>query len=89
MLNFADYIFPGFRLIRVLKQGVNITNSSNPVVFISNVTLTVVECCSPPPVRLAAHCIAAASSIAASIASPNPITIGCAAHFIGELYDQC
>jgi hypothetical protein len=89
MLSFVDYFFPGFRLIKVLRQGARITNSSNPVMFISNVTLTVIECCSPPPVRLAAHCIAAASSIAASIASPNPISVGCAAHFVYELYDQC
>ena len=53
------YLFPGGRTLKLIKNGVSITNSSNPVVLAKNITLTVVDCCAPPPLRLAAHCVAA------------------------------
>ena len=55
------YLFPGGRVLKLIKQGVNITNSSNPLILTKNITLTV---------------------IAASVASPNPVTIGSAIHLI-------
>ncbi len=83
------YLFPGGRTLKLIKSGVNITNSSNPLLLAKNVTLTVVDCCAPPPLRLAAHCVAASATIAASIASPNPVTIGSAVHLVTELYEKC
>ena len=93
MLNFISealtYVFPGGRVLKLVKGGVNITSSTNPLILAKNITVTVVECCSPPPIRLAAHCIGATTVIVASIASPNPVTIGSAIHLVGELYEKC
>ena len=82
-------LFPAGRAVKLLEAGVNITNSSNPLILAKNITLTVADCCTPPPVRLAAHCIATGSLIAASVVSPNPVTIGSAIHLITEIYDNC
>lgn len=89
---FADlltYMFPGGRALKLVKNGINITNSSNPLTLTKNITLTVVDCCCPPPIRLAAHCLAAGALITASLVSPNPITIGSSIHIITEIYDNC
>ena len=83
------YLFPGGRALKLIKNGVNITNSSNVLILTKNITLTVIDCCTPPPVRLAAHCIGAGAVVAASVASPNPVTIGSAIHLITEIYEQC
>jgi len=40
-------------------------------------------------VRLAAHYVAAESLIAASVVSPNPVTIGSVIHFVTEIYENC
>lgn len=40
-------------------------------------------------IRLAAHCVAAGSLIAASVVSPNPVTIDSAIHVITEIYENC
>lgn len=85
----ATYLFPGGRALKLVKNTVNITNSTNPLILTKNVTLLVVDCCTPPPVRLAAHCLAAGSLVVASVASPNPVTIGSAIHMITELYENC
>ena len=81
----ATYLFPGGRALKLVKDGINVTNSTNP----KNITLIVVDCCTPPPVRLAAHCVAAGSLIAASVVSPNPVTIGSAIHVVTEIYESC
>ena len=83
------YLFPGGRTLKLIKNGVSITNSSNLLILTKNITLTVIDCCTPPPVRLAAHCIGAGAIIAASVASPNPVTIGSAIHLVTEIYEQC
>ena len=83
------WLFPGTRIIKLVKDGVNITNSTNPVILAKNITLMVADCCTPPPVRLAAHCVATGSMIAASVVSPNPVTMGCAIHLVTEIYDNC
>lgn len=75
--------------MKLIKNGVNITNSSNVLILTKNITLTVIDCCTPPPVRLPAHCIGAGAVVAASVASPNPVTIGSAIHLITEIYEQC
>lgn len=87
--NAATYIFPGGRALKLVKDGVNITNSTNPLMLTKNITLTVVDCCAPPPLRLAFHCAGAVATIGASIASPNPVTIGSAIHLVTEIYDRC
>lgn len=73
-------MFPGGRTLKLIKSRVNITNSSNPIILTKNITLTLIDCSTPLPVRLAAHCIGA------SVASPNPVTIGSA---VTEIYDNC
>lgn len=83
------YLFPGGRALKLIKNGVNITNSSNVLILTKNITLTVIDCCTPPPVQLAAHCIGAGAVVVASVASPNPVTIGSAIHLITEIYEQC
>jgi hypothetical protein len=76
------YAFPGGHTLKLVKNGINITNSTNPLSVATNVTLTVVDCCAPPPLRLIAYCIGASALIEASVASPNPVTIGSAIHLI-------
>ena len=61
----ATYLFPCGRALKLVKNGINVTNSTNPLILTKNITLMVVDCCTPPPVRLAAHCIAAGSLILA------------------------
>lgn len=83
------YLFPGGRALKLAKNGVSITNSTNPVILAKNITLTVIDCCSPPPVRLAAHCVATTALIASSVLAPNPVTAGAAIHMVTEIYDNC
>ena len=64
-------------------------STGTPLIFAKNITLVVADCCTPPPVRLAAHCVATGSLIAASVVSPNPVTIGSAIHVVTEIYDNC
>jgi len=82
-------LFPCSRALKLVKNGINVTNSTNPLILTKNITLIVVDCCTPPPVRLAAHCVAAGSLIAASVVSPNPITICSAVHVVTEIYENC
>ena len=85
----TSYLFIGGRVLKLVKNGINVTNSTNPLIFTKNIALMVVDCCTPPPVRLAAHCIAAGSLIAASAVSPNPMTIGSTIHVFTEIYNNC
>ena len=88
----VDWVFPSVRAAKLFKHGINVTNSTNPLIFTKNITLIVVDCCTPPPVRLAEHCVAAGSLIVASVVSPNPVTIGSigsAFHVITDIYDKC
>jgi hypothetical protein len=85
----VTYLFPGGRTLKLIKNGVNITNSTNPLIITKNITLTVIDCCAPPPVRLAFHCSAVVATIGASIVAPNPVTIGSAVHLITEIYENC
>ena len=84
-----SYLFPGGRALKLIQNDVRITNSSNVLMLTKNVTLTVIDCCTPPPVRLGAHCIGDVSVLAASIVSPNTVTIGTAIHLITELNEEC
>ena len=84
-----DYVFPFFRIRKLVTRVLEISNSTNPILIAKNVTLTVVECCAPPQIRIMAQCIAAAATIAASVVSPNPFPIGSAIHLLNEIYDEC
>lgn len=44
----ATYLFPGGRALKLVKNGINISNSTNPLILTKNITLTVVDCCTPP-----------------------------------------
>jgi hypothetical protein len=76
-------VFPFMRVVKLVRTGVKITNSTNPITVVGNVTLTVLDCCAPPPLRLAATC-AASSTVA-----PNPISVGATLHFASQIYDNC
>lgn len=89
LLEGASYLFPVTRTIKLLNDGIEVTNSTNPIVLTKNISLLVIDCCMPPPVRLAAHCVAAGSLIAASVISPNPLTLGSAVHAVTEIYENC
>ena len=78
----ATYIFPGGRLLKLVHDGVKISNSTSPLMVTKNITMTVLDCCAPPPVKIASNCIAATALIISSAISPNPITIGSAIHII-------
>ena len=82
-------MFPGGRTLKLIKGGINVTNSSNPLILAKNITLPIVDCCSPPSVRLAANCIGVVIVTAASIVSPNPVTVGSAIHLVPEVYENC
>ena len=83
------YVFPGGRMLKLVKGGINVTNSTNPLVLPKNITLTVLDCCAPPPVRLVAHCLSAGALIGASVVAPNPVTVGSSIHIITEIYENC
>ena len=82
----APNVFPFMRVFKLVRYGVNITNSTNPITVVSNVTLTVLDCCCPAPLRLAATCAASTDSAAVE---PNPVLVGAAIHFANEIYDKC
>ena len=42
-------LFPIGRAMKLVKYGSKAVNSTNPLTIAANVTLTVVECCAPPP----------------------------------------
>ena len=37
-------IFPFMRVVKLVRYGVNITNSTNPITVVGNVTLTILDC---------------------------------------------
>ena len=89
VLSFGRIVFPGGRLVKLIKSGANITESTSPVLLTKNITLTVIDCCNLPPVRFAAHCISAGALITASIVFPNLVTLGSTIHIITKIYEQC
>ena len=75
------YVFLGGQTLKLIKNGINITNSSNPLILTKNITI--IDCYSPPLVRLTAQCIVA------SIASPNLVPISSAIYLVIEIYEEC
>ena len=74
-------------MLKLIKNGVIITNSNNPLQIIKNITLTVLGC-GAPPLRLVAYCIVAGALIATSVASPNPVIMSSAIHIISDIYNN-
>ena len=54
-----SYLFPVGRTLKLIKNSVEVTKSTNPLILTKKITLTVIDCCTPPPVRLTAHYIGA------------------------------
>ena len=70
----ASYIFPGGRALKLVKNGIIISNSTNILVLTKNITLTVIDCYTPPPISgWLLISIGAGAVIAASVTSPNLI----------------
>jgi len=86
--NVASNLFPFGRIVKVVRTGVNITNSTNPLTVTFNITKTVIDCCAPPPLALAVDCVALGAVTISEIASPNPVSVGAIAHFAGKIYDE-
>jgi hypothetical protein len=84
-----EYMFPYGRAMKLIRSGVNITNSTNPLGLAKNITFTIVDCCAPPTVKLAVHCVAAVGLVGVSIASPSPVTVGSLLHVLNGIYDNC
>ena len=85
----GQQLFPIGRAVKLVKCGSKVVNSTNPLAIAVNITLTVVECCAPPPLRLAATCAAFAASAASSAVAPNPISVGATLHFANQIYETC
>lgn len=81
----STYMFLGERALKLVQDGVNITNSTNPLVLTKNITLMVIDCCLLSLVRLAAHCIAAGATIPIACMGPNPVTVGAAIHLVTKI----
>ena len=85
----VTYFFPGELALKLVKNGLNRINSTNPLILTKNITLTVLNCCAPLPVKLVAHCLGVGTLIVVSVTSLNPATIGLAIHFVTEIHDNC
>jgi hypothetical protein len=89
IFSFSSTVFPAIRTTQLFYKTGRIMNSTNPVSLATNVTLTVVECCTPPPLRLASQCLSIVTLLGASSVSPNPATIGCTVSMVSDLYFKC
>ena len=85
----ATYVFLGGRALKLVKGGINVTNSSNPLVLAKNITMIVVDCCSSPLLQLGIHCIAVELLVDVSVINPNPLTIGSGIHIVLEIHEDC
>jgi len=65
----ATYLFPGGRAIKLVKDGINVTNST--IILTKNITLVVTDCCAPPLLRLAAHWVVAGSFNSYAYSTPQ------------------
>ena len=82
--------FPFSRTLKLVRQGVSITNSKNPVSIAGGQqSMTVIDCCPPLPLKFTLHCASAATLIVGSVAVPNPTTVGAAVHIITEIIEKC
>lgn len=77
------------RATNIYSLAKNATNSTNPVVLTTNIRLTVLECCTPPPVSLTFHCLAAIGNIRARCLGPNLTMATASLGIVGQLYKKC
>lgn len=82
----GQVLFPGGRALKLLKSGVKLTESTSPVGVAKNITLTVVDCCCAPTIRLPVRCAALGVPL---FLPASPITIGWNIHLINEIYEEC
>lgn len=85
----AENTFPVFRMLKLTRKAVKVCNSTNPVVLAKNITLTVIDCCCPAPLRLAAQCIGLGALIVSTATTCNPFSLGAAIHLMTEIYEKC
>lgn len=83
------YMFPVFRAKSLFDKATVITNSTNPVVLAKNITLTVVDLCCPPQLKVAARCVALGAFLISTATCPTPLNTGVVLHMISEIYDKC
>ena len=72
-----------------MKAGFNVISSKNPLIITKNITLVVVDCCTPPALHIIDHCMAGPRLITVAVIAPSSVTFGSAVHVIGEIYDNC
>ena len=89
IFSLGKILFPAGKTINLLKSAQNITNSTNPMRLAGNISVTIIDCCTPPPYRLAFHCLAQTSLIFMSISNPAPTVVGCTLAIADELYKEC
>jgi hypothetical protein len=82
-------MFPHYLLVTLIRNGVKIPNLTSPLLIRKNITLTIIDCCASPPVRLTVQCVAASLLSVVSVISSNPITIGSAIPIVTEIYENC
>ena len=82
----SSLIFPGGRTLKLVKSGVNITNSTNAIGVAKNITLTVIDCCAPPVVKLPVRCLVLGGTL---LLPTNPITAGFTIEMIRDIYEEC
>jgi len=83
------YLFPGELALKLVKNGVNLINSTNHLRLTKNITLTVLNCCAPLLIKLVAHCLGFGTFIIVSVTSLNPVTIGLVIALVTEIHDNC
>lgn len=82
----GQVLFSGGRVLKLLKSGVNITQSSNPLGVAKNITLTVVDCCCPPAIKVPVDCVALRISLFLPV---SPIVVGFNIHLVNQIYEEC
>jgi hypothetical protein len=84
----STLFFPCGRIIKVLRSGYKVTNATNPFTVGANITLPVVDCCAPPPLKLAVSCTTFFVLLASTLMAPTPVGVGATVHYLGEIYDK-
>lgn len=77
------------KIAKLVRYGTKIINSINQIAVLENIVLTLIDCCSPIPIRLVATYIAFTASLMCSNTTPNPAIIVDTAHFANEIYEKC
>ena len=85
----ATHAFPVGRILKLTQAGIRVTNSTSPLGIAKNVSLTIIDCCCPAPVRLAAHCVGLAGLGISFAVAPSPVLGGSFLAMAHEIYDRC